>query len=253
MADTLTKREKDILRLLHSNCHLGSRNYNIQMKRFIHSVNREGVPTFKLDETYEKIKLAARVIVGVQDLETVFAVSSRDSGQRAAIKFARHTGCSVTASSKWTPGSLTNYQTKQFKEPKLLVVVDPYADFKPIKEASYTNIPVIALCDTHNNLKFVDIAIPCNNNSTESISMVFWLLAREVKVLKGELDKDDDEWKDVMVDLFYHKNVDDLLKKEEEAEEEGSEEVAEDEDSEEEEEEDDEEEEGDGDWNEENN
>lgn len=83
--------------------------------------------------------------------------------------------------------------------------------------------------------------------------MVFWLLAREVKVLKGELDKDDDEWKDVMVDLFYHKNVDDLLKKEEEAEEEGSEEVAEDEDSEEEEEEEDEEEEGDGDWNEENN
>lgn len=97
-----------------------------------------------------------------------------------------------------------------------MVVVDPYADFKPIKEASYTNIPVIALCDTHNNLKFVDVAIPCNNNSTESISMIFWMLAREVKILKGELDREDDEWKDVMVDLFYHKNVDDLMKKEEE-------------------------------------
>jgi small subunit ribosomal protein SAe len=64
------------------------------------------------------------------------------------IKFAQYTGTSVTSASKWTPGSLTNYQTKQFKEPKLLLVVDPYADFKAIKEGSLTNIPVIALCDT---------------------------------------------------------------------------------------------------------
>ena len=112
VAETLSKREKDILRLLHSNCHLGSRNYNVQMKRFIHNINREGVLTFKINETYEKIKLAARIIVGVQDLEKVYAISSRDSGQRAVVKFAQYTGCSVTASSKWTPGSLTNYQTR---------------------------------------------------------------------------------------------------------------------------------------------
>ena len=78
-------------------------------------------------------------------------------------------------------------------------------DFKALKEASYCNIPVIALCDTHNSLKYVDLAIPCNNNSTESISMVFWMLAREVLTLRGQLDKDED-W-EVMVDLFYHKNL----------------------------------------------
>lgn len=88
------------------------------------------------------------------------------------------------------------------------MIVDPYADFKPIKEGSYTNIPVIALCDTHNNLKFVDIAIPCNNNNTESISMIFWLLAREVLTLRGLRDKNS-EW-EVMVDLFYQKNLEDL-------------------------------------------
>lgn len=87
----------------------------------------------------------------------------------------------------------------------MLIVVDPYSDFKPIKEGSYANIPVIALCDTHNSLKFVDVAIPCNNNSTESIAMVFWLLAREVMTLRGRLDNPD-EW-DVMVDLFYYKNL----------------------------------------------
>ena len=110
------------------------------------------------------------------------------------VKFSHFTGCSVASSSRWTPGSLTNYRTNQFKEPKLIIVVDPYADFKPIKEASYANIPVIALCDTHNNLKFVDIAIPCNNNTTESISMIFWMLARELMMFKGKLAQEDDDW-----------------------------------------------------------
>ena len=90
-----------------------------------------------------------------------------------------------------------------------MIVADPYADFKAIKEASYANIPVIALCDSHNNLKFVDIVIPCNNNSTESISMVFWMLAREVLMLRGNLDQHDDDWSDVLVDLFYFKDLKD--------------------------------------------
>ena len=176
------------------------------MERFIHSVGKEGVPIFKVAQTYERIRLAARIIAGVEDLSEVYAISSRESGQRSVVKFATFTKCSVTSSSRWTPGSLTNYKTKQFKEPKMLIVVDPYADYKPIKEASYCNIPVIALCDTHNSLKYVDLAIPCNNNTTESISMVFWMLAREVMILRGELDNNTDDW-EVMVDLFYHKDI----------------------------------------------
>lgn len=236
----LTKKESDILRLLHSNAHIGSKNYTRAMERYIHNISKEGVPVFKIDETYDKIKLAARIIAGVQDLSEVYAISSREFGQRAVVKFAHYTKCSVTSSSRWTPGSLTNYKTKQFKEPKLIIVVDPYADFKPIMEASYCNIPVIALCDTHNSLKFVDLAIPCNNNSTESISMIFWLLAREVLTLRGQLEKDD-EW-DVMVDLFYHKNLTDKNAAKDENAETDGEDAEGDEDEDDEEDQDDEEE-----------
>jgi len=227
MTEKLSRKERDILRLLHSNCHLGSQNYNVQMKRFISTFNRSGVPIFDLNQTYQRILLAARVIAGVADLKDVYAISSRESGQRAVVKFASYTDCSVTSASKWTPGSLTNYETKQFKEPKLLIIVDPHADAKPIKEASYANIPVIALCDTHSNLKCVDIAIPCNNNNTESISMIFWLLAREVLVLRGKLDRSK-EW-DVIVDLFYAKNMDALKDEEDEEDEEDGEDDAEEE------------------------
>merc|ERR1711939_618385 len=164
------------------------------MERFVHHRTPEGVPVFNVEETYNKIKLAARVIAGQPNIEDVIVVSSRDLGQRAVIKFATYTGASATSNARWTPGVLTNHNTKQFKEPRLMI------------------IPVIALCNTDSNLQFVDIAIPCSNKSTYSISMVFWLLAREVRILSGQLKKDE-EW-DVMVDLFYFKCIDDQEKQE---------------------------------------
>merc|ERR1739847_175331 len=206
-AQELSTREKDLLRLLHSESHLGNTNYHRSMERFVNHVTPEGVPVFKVEETLNKIRLAARLIAGQPNLEDVICVSSRDLGQRAVIKFASFTGCSATSNARWTPGVLTNHNTKQFKEPRLMVVVDTYADRKAIIEASYMNIPVIALTNSDSSLQFVDVAITVNNKSTQSISMVFWLLAREVMVLNGQLRKDE-EW-DVKVDLFYYKTVDD--------------------------------------------
>jgi len=39
--------------------------------------------------------------------------------------------------------------------------------------------------------------------------MIYWLLAREVKVLRGQIPRDED-W-DVYVDLFYYKKADEAL------------------------------------------
>ena len=167
------------------------------MERYINHVTTEGVPVFKAEDTYNKIRLAAQFIASIRNIDDVMVVSSRDLGQRAVIKFATFTGCSATSSSRWTPGVLTNHNTKQFQEPRLMIVVDTYADRKAILEASYMNIPVIALCNSDSNLQYVDVAIPCNNKSTHSISMIFWMLAREVRILKGQLKKGN-------LSFFYH-------------------------------------------------
>ena len=185
------------------------------MKPFVDGRNAAGNYIFKVDEILKRIKFAARIIASIPTLAEVIVVCAKEHGQRAVYKFGQYTGTTASASSRWIPGTLTNQITKKFQEPKLLVVADPKNDHQAVVEASYVNIPTIALCNTDAPLDFVDVVIPCNNRVPKAIATVFWLLAREVMTLRGQLTlKLGEDWTE-LVDLFIARDLEAIRREQE--------------------------------------
>lgn len=79
----LTKKQEDILRLVASKVnsfiksHFGTKNINKQMERFLSHKTATGVHIINVEQTYNKIKLAARAIAAVENPEDVIVHSHK--------------------------------------------------------------------------------------------------------------------------------------------------------------------------------
>jgi len=198
----------DIQMMLACNVHLGAKNLDQNMAKYVHKTRQDGVNIINILKTWEKLVLAARVIVAIENSQDVAVISSVEYGHRAVIKFAHFTGARQF-SGRFMPGSFTNPIQKVFCEPRIVICSDPTADHQAVTEASYANIPVIAFCDTDSPLKYVDVVIPCNLKSKQSVALMFWMLSREILRMRGSIGRR--AW-DIKPDLFLHKEEETVQK-----------------------------------------
>ena len=173
-----------------SGAHIGTRQKTADIKNFIYKVRNDGLYIIDVKKTDERIKTAAKLLIKY-DPSNILIVSVRQYGQKPIKKLGEYTGIQVL-DGRFRPGTLTNPSAKGFLEPELLIVTDPLADAQALHEAENIGIPVIGLCDTNNETKYLDLIIPTNNKGRRALALVYWLLTRAILKEKGKIKKYDD-------------------------------------------------------------
>lgn len=173
-----------------SGVHIGTRQKTADIKEFIYKVRNDGLYIIDVKKTDERIKAAAKFL-SKYDPAKILAVSVRQYGQKPVRKLGEITGISVL-DGRFQPGTLTNPNAKTFLEPEIILLTDPLADIQALHEAKNIGIPVIALCDTNNETKYIDYVIPTNNKGRRALALIYWLLARAVLREQGKIKSDEE-------------------------------------------------------------
>ena len=181
-----------------SGVHIGTRQKTSDIKEFIYNVRNDGLYIIDVKKTDERIRNAAKFLAKY-DPSKVLVVSVRLYGQKPIKKLGEFTGFQ-TVEGRFRPGILTNPNSKDFFEPEVILLTDPLADIQALHEAENIGIPVIALCDTNNETRYIDYVIPTNNKGRRALALIYWLLAKEILKERKKI-KSDDEFKATMEDF----------------------------------------------------
>lgn len=172
---------------LQSGIHIGAKFKTGFMSPYIYKIRPDGLCVLNISKIDEKIREAA-TLLSKYEPEKILVVCRRENGHKAVKSFAKATG-SKAISGRYLPGSLTNPSFEYYIEPSIIVISDPWLDRQIIKDAVKANIPIIGLCDTNNTTKNIDLIVPCNNKGNKSLSLIFYVLAREYLRSKGTIQK----------------------------------------------------------------
>jgi len=168
--------------------YIGMKTCTPYMKRFVYKVREDGLAMFNLKKIDDRLKVVGDFL---GNFKKVLIVSRKENGRKAIETFAEAIGAKAVAG-RFHPGTLTNPSYREFYEPDVILVVDPLVDEQAIKEARKKRVPIIAMCNTFNAARNVDLIIPINNNGKKSLALALWVIAREMQKAQGKIKKDAD-------------------------------------------------------------
>ncbi len=172
---------------LAAGIHIGTQQKTKSMMDYIYRVRTDGLYVLDVQATDKRIRLAAKFLAKY-DPSKILVVSARQYGQRPATMFSKAVGSKAIVG-RFIPNTMTNPTFYDYVEPDVVVVTDPAGDSQAINEAIDVGIPVVALCDTNNLTSNVDLVIPTNNKGRKALTLIYWLLAKEVLKERGEEDR----------------------------------------------------------------
>lgn len=168
--------------------YIGMKTCTPYMKRFVYKIRDDGLAMFNLKKIDDRLKLVADFL---SNFKKVVVVSRKENGKMGVETFSEATGFRAV-SGRFHPGTFTNPSYREFFEPDVLFVVDPLVDEQAIKEAKTKRVPIVAMCNTFNSARDIDVVLPINNNGKKSIALALWVMARELQKKQGKIKKDAD-------------------------------------------------------------
>ena len=159
------------------------------MVPFITKASPEGLYMLDLDLTLARIQTASKFINRMK-IDKVIVCSGREYANTPIEKFCELTGASKMLG-RFMPGTLTNPSLPFYIEPQLVIISDPQVDGQAVIEATNAGIPVIGISNTDNITSKIDLVIPANNRGRKALATIYWLLAREILVEKGQLKENE--------------------------------------------------------------
>ncbi len=168
---------------LAAGVHIGMKSKTKDMRRFIYKIREDGLAVLNLKMLDERVRIAGKFLARAKK---ILVVGRKVNAHNPVKKFAEVVGCDYVIG-RFMPGTLTNPSYEKFVEPDVLLVTDPASDKQAIKEAVDVRIPIVAICDTSNTTRNVDLVIPANNKGKKALATIYWLLAREVLLNRGEI------------------------------------------------------------------
>ncbi len=184
--DTLIASEK----YLSAGVHIGTKFKTKSMSRFSYKINPAGLVILDIKRIDERLGIVSKFLAKY-DPKDILIVGRRENSWKPIKQFAKLTGVKYFVG-RYPAGVITNTQLDIFVEPKVLLVSDPWLDKNAIKDARSIGIPIVALCDSNNTTRNIDVVLPCNNKGAKSLALIFWVLANEFLHEKGELPKKKD-------------------------------------------------------------